>query len=73
MRQTRYREDQQFRNVVLEEFVMKFEFQVQAKIQKSLQEVFDAVYDPNQLSGYFTTAGAPTLAIDNRQGNRGKW
>ena len=33
-------------------------FQVQTKIQKSVEEVFDAVYNPDKLSGYFTTAGA---------------
>jgi uncharacterized protein YndB with AHSA1/START domain len=28
------------------------------KIQKPIAEVFDAVYDPKKLSGYFTTGGA---------------
>ena len=33
-------------------------FQVQIKIQKSLEDVFDAVHDPEKLSGYFTNGGA---------------
>ncbi|HQZ82323.1 MAG TPA: SRPBCC domain-containing protein [Pyrinomonadaceae bacterium] len=37
---------------------MKLEFTVQTRIQKSVAEVFDAVYDPKKLSGYFTTGGA---------------
>lgn len=37
---------------------MKLKFQVQTKIQKPVEEVFDAVYNPEKLSGYFTTAGA---------------
>lgn len=37
---------------------MELKFQVQTKIQKSVSEVFDAVYNPKKLSGYFTTAGA---------------
>ncbi|WP_437504898.1 SRPBCC domain-containing protein [Sorangium sp. So ce1099] len=37
---------------------MELKFQVQTKIQKPVHEVFDAVYNPKKLSGYFTTAGA---------------
>jgi len=37
---------------------MNLEFQVYAKIAKPIAEVFDAVYDPKKLSGYFTTGGA---------------
>lgn len=37
---------------------MDLKFQVQARIQKPLAEVFDAVYNPKKLAGYFTTAGA---------------
>ena len=37
---------------------MDLKFQVQAKINKPRNEVFDAVYDPKKLSGYFTTGGA---------------
>jgi len=37
---------------------MDLKFQMQAKIQKPLEEVFEAVYDPKKLSQYFTTAGA---------------
>jgi len=37
---------------------MKFEFQVQTKIQKPVREVFDAVYNPRKLEGYFTTKSA---------------
>lgn len=37
---------------------MELKFQVQTKIQKPVAEVFDAVYNPSKLSGYFTTGGA---------------
>jgi uncharacterized protein YndB with AHSA1/START domain len=37
---------------------MNLEFQVQMKIQKPVREVFDAVYNPEKLSGFFTTGSA---------------
>lgn len=37
---------------------MKLQFQVYGKIAKPVAEVFDAVYNPGKLSGYFTTGGA---------------
>ncbi|EMJ90551.1 SRPBCC family protein [Leptospira alstonii] len=37
---------------------MDLKFTVQTKIQKPLEDVFQAVYDPRHLSGYFTTGGA---------------
>jgi len=37
---------------------MELKFQVQTKIQKPVSEVFDAVYNPQKLSGYFTNGGA---------------
>lgn len=37
---------------------MELKFTVQAKIQKPVAEVFDAVRDPAKLSKYFTTGGA---------------
>ena len=37
---------------------MQLKFKVQAKIQKPVAEVFDAVYNPKKLSAYFTTGGA---------------
>jgi uncharacterized protein YndB with AHSA1/START domain len=37
---------------------MDFKFTVQAKIQKPVSEVFDAVYNPKKLSKYFTNGGA---------------
>jgi uncharacterized protein YndB with AHSA1/START domain len=37
---------------------MDLKFQVQTKIQKPIDEVFDAVYNPEKLSGYFTNGGA---------------
>lgn len=37
---------------------MELKFQVQTKIQKPVEEVFDAVYNPDKLSKYFTTAGS---------------
>jgi uncharacterized protein YndB with AHSA1/START domain len=38
--------------------IMELKFQVMIKIQKPVDEVFDAVYDPEKLSGYFTNGGA---------------
>ena len=37
---------------------MELKFKVQTKIQKPVEEVFDAVYDPEKLSGYFTNGGS---------------
>jgi uncharacterized protein YndB with AHSA1/START domain len=37
---------------------MELKFEVQIKIQKPVEEVFDAVHDPAKLSGYFTNGGA---------------
>lgn len=37
---------------------MDIKFQVQTKIQKPVATVFDAVYNPQKLSGYFTNGGA---------------
>ena len=38
--------------------VMNLKFSVQAKIKKPVEEVFDAVYNPDKLNKYFTTDGA---------------
>lgn len=40
------------------------------KIQKTLEEVFDAVHDPEKLSGYFTTGGA---SAPLHEGTTVKW
>ncbi len=37
---------------------MKLQFEVSGRINKPVDEVFEAVVDPAQLSGYFTTTGA---------------
>jgi uncharacterized protein YndB with AHSA1/START domain len=37
---------------------MELKFQVNGRIAKPVDEVFAAVYDPKELSGYFTTGGA---------------
>jgi len=37
---------------------MELKFTVQTKIQKPVETVFDAVYNPHKLSGYFTNGGA---------------
>jgi uncharacterized protein YndB with AHSA1/START domain len=42
---------------------MQLKFQVQTKTQKPIAEVFDAVYNPTKLSGYFTTGGS-TAPLD---------
>ncbi|MFP2923957.1 SRPBCC domain-containing protein [Pyxidicoccus sp. 3LG] len=40
------------------EGALDLKFQVHAKVAKPVAEVFDAVYNPKKLSGYFTTNGA---------------
>ncbi|MGA2641527.1 MAG: SRPBCC domain-containing protein [Spirochaetia bacterium] len=37
---------------------MEFKFAVQIRIQKPVNEVFDAVHDSRKLSGYFTNGGS---------------
>jgi uncharacterized protein YndB with AHSA1/START domain len=37
---------------------MELRFQVYGKIARPVAEVFDAVYNPSKLSGYFATGGA---------------
>ncbi|HEY2846507.1 MAG TPA: SRPBCC domain-containing protein [Pyrinomonadaceae bacterium] len=37
---------------------MELKFQVQTRIQKPVEDVFDAVYNPGKLSGYFANGGA---------------
>ena len=37
---------------------MAYEFKVSGRIAKPVHEVFEAVVDPGQLSGYFSTGGA---------------
>lgn len=43
---------------------MELKFQVQTKIQKPVSEVFEAVYDPKKLSGYFTNGGASAPLVE---------
>ncbi len=38
--------------------MMRLRFTVQAKIQRPVSQVFDAVHTPGKLSGYFTTGGS---------------
>lgn len=38
---------------------MEFKFQVQTKILKPVSEVFEAVVNPEKLSGYFTKSATP--------------
>jgi uncharacterized protein YndB with AHSA1/START domain len=40
---------------------MEFTFEEYAIVTKPISEVFDAVYNPKKLSGYFTTGGASGL------------
>ncbi|HEV7643982.1 MAG TPA: SRPBCC domain-containing protein [Pyrinomonadaceae bacterium] len=49
---------------------MDLKFKVQTAVQKPVAEVFDAVYNPDKLSGYFTTGGA-TGPLD--EGTTVKW
>ncbi|UXR65993.1 SRPBCC domain-containing protein [Bdellovibrio bacteriovorus] len=39
-------------------------FEVTTIIQKPVSEVFDAVYNPKKISGYFTTAGASAPLVE---------
>jgi uncharacterized protein YndB with AHSA1/START domain len=43
---------------------MELKFKVQTKIQKPVEEVFDAVYNPKKLSGYFTNGGASAPLVE---------
>ena len=43
---------------------MELRFQVYGKIAKPVAEVFDAVYNPTKLSGYFTTGGASAPLVE---------
>ncbi len=44
--------------VAKETLTMPFEFTVSGRIAKPVHDVFEAVVDPDELSGYFTTGGA---------------
>lgn len=50
--------------------IKELKFQVQLKIQKPISEVFDAVYQPEKISKYFTTGGATAPLIE---GTTVKW
>jgi uncharacterized protein YndB with AHSA1/START domain len=43
---------------------MELRFQVYGKVAKPVAEVFDAVYNPSKLSGYFTTGGASAPLVE---------
>jgi uncharacterized protein YndB with AHSA1/START domain len=43
---------------------MELKFQVQTKIQKPVEQVFDAVQNPDKLSGYFTNGGASAPLVE---------
>jgi uncharacterized protein YndB with AHSA1/START domain len=43
---------------------MELQFQVYGKIARPIAEVFDAVYNPTKLSGYFTTGGASAPLVE---------
>ena len=49
---------------------MDLKFEVKMKIQKPLEEVFEAVHNPENLSGYFTTGGADAPL---REGTTVRW
>jgi uncharacterized protein YndB with AHSA1/START domain len=46
---------------------MELKFEVQAKIKKPINEVFDAVYNPKKLKEYFTTGGASGPLDDGKE------
>ena len=43
---------------------MELQFRVYGKIARPVAEVFDAVYNPSKLSGYFTTGGASAPLVE---------
>jgi uncharacterized protein YndB with AHSA1/START domain len=43
---------------------MELQFQVYGKIARPVAEVFDAVFNPTKLSGYFTTGGASAPLVE---------
>ena len=43
---------------------MELQFRVYGKIARPVAEVFDAVYNPTKLSGYFTTGGASAPRVE---------
>ena len=43
---------------------MELQFRVYGKIARPVAEVFDAVYNPTKLSGYFTTGGAGAPLVE---------
>ncbi|HSU25595.1 MAG TPA: SRPBCC domain-containing protein [Pyrinomonadaceae bacterium] len=43
---------------------MDIKFEVQTRIQKPVEEVFDAVQNPDKLSGYFTNGGASAPLVE---------
>ena len=45
---------------------MELKFQVQIKIQKPLDKVFEAVHDPEKLSSFFTNGGASAPLDEGR-------
>ena len=45
---------------------MEFKFKIHTKIQKPIAEVFDAVYNPSKLSGYFTTGSASAPLVEGK-------
>ncbi|WP_458746368.1 SRPBCC domain-containing protein [Candidatus Nitrosocosmicus sp. T] len=46
---------------------MVLRFSVQAKINKQIDKVFDAIYNPDKLSKYFTTGGASSPIDEGRE------
>jgi uncharacterized protein YndB with AHSA1/START domain len=49
---------------------MELTFEVHVKIRRPIAEVFDAVYNPDKLKGYFTTGGASGPLVE---GTTVKW
>ncbi|HXZ79967.1 MAG TPA: SRPBCC domain-containing protein [Terriglobales bacterium] len=46
---------------------MELKFQIQAKINKPRAEVFDAVYKPSKIRGYFATGGSSGPLVEGRE------
>ena len=43
---------------------MDLKFKVMIHVSRPVAEVFDAIYNPTKLSGYFTTGGASAPLVE---------
>ena len=46
---------------------MELKFRIQTKIQKPVEQVFDAVYNPTKITQYFATGSASGRSMKGRR------